>query len=496
MPFFVSQPSYIPQPRITVPVSYAHHYQGPIDLDPVLSRKKWNNPIWATFPTDFHQINPNFVTEYPAAKKGMGTLPLILGLSLLGSLEAANSQGNRLKEKYYWKQIDFTFPTPKDRADAIATGKFIPSNNLPLGLEVWNGRTFVTLPKWKPGVPATLAVIPKNSEKSPLLQPYPNWNWHNEGNCNGLTSVFRLSVDPCGRLWVLDSGVIDVLNTTTKLCPSQIVVFDLRTDKLIWRYRIPKEQIQESSLFTNIITDVRNGKCDEAFAYITDVFRYAIVVYNWKEDRSWRVSHNFFYPDPIACKYSLDDITFRWTDGVFGLALSPVDGQTGDRNLYFHPMSSFREFTVPASILRNDTADDHPEEFKVLGESRGIENRHSSASGMDRKGILFYNLVTQDAVGCWNSNKPYKRIYQGTIPQNKETLNFPNDLKIDLEKRQSVWVLSNRLHKYLYTNLDPEEINFRILTGRVDDVIRGTVCDPKYEGEPEVEDRSQCNEEL
>lgn len=66
---------------------------------------------------------------------------------------------------------------------------------------------------------------------------------------------------------------------------------------------------------------------------------------------------------------------------------------------------------------------------------------------MDRKGILFYNLVTQDAVGCWNSNKPYKRFYQGTIPQNKDTLNFPNDLKIDLEKRQSVWVLSNRLHK-------------------------------------------------
>lgn len=60
--------------------------------------------------------------------------------------------------------------------------------------KVWNGRTFVTLPKWKFGVPATLAVIPKNATSSPLLQPYPNWNWHVEGNCNGLTSVFRISV--------------------------------------------------------------------------------------------------------------------------------------------------------------------------------------------------------------------------------------------------------------------------------------------------------------
>lgn len=137
----------------------------------------------------------------------------------------------------------------------------------------------------------------------------------------------------------------------------------------------------------------------------------------------------------------------RWTDGVFGLALSPVSESTGDRYLYFHPMSSYREFSVPTSILRNDTAEEHPEEFKALGEPRGTVNRHSSASGMDRRGVLYYNLVTQDSVGCWNSKRPYRRIYQGSIGQSSDILNFPNDLKVDLEKRQNIWVLSNRLHK-------------------------------------------------
>lgn len=145
------------------------------------------------------------------------------------------------------------------------------------------------------------------------------------------------------------------------------------------------------------MTDVRNNKCDEAYAYIADVLRYGIVVYSWKEDKSWRISHNFFYPDPIACRYKLDNITFRfvifllfvfllsflflrpfqqllyeviyglsrWTDGIFGMALSPLNPETNDRLLYFHPMSSFREFSVPTSILRNASADDHPEEFKV-----------------------------------------------------------------------------------------------------------------------------------
>lgn len=82
-----------------------------------------------------------------------------------------------------------------------------------------------------------------------------------------------------------------------------------------------------------------------------------------------------------------------------------------------------------------------------MGETRGLENRHSSASGMDRRGILFYNLVTQNAVGCWNSNRPYKRSYQGLAGKSAEVLNFPNDLKVDHEKRQNLWVLSNKLHK-------------------------------------------------
>lgn len=137
----------------------------------------------------------------------------------------------------------------------------------------------------------------------------------------------------------------------------------------------------------------------------------------------------------------------RWTDGVFGLALSPINSETQDRTLFFHPMSSFREFSVPVSILRNDTADDHPEEFKVLGEPRGRENQHSSASAMDNRGVLFFNLVTQNSVGCWDSAKPYTRANLGNIGQDAEVLNFPNDLKLDYGDRQTIWVLSNKLHK-------------------------------------------------
>ncbi|PSN37933.1 Protein yellow [Blattella germanica] len=338
------------------------------------------------------------------------------------------------------------------------------------------------------GIPATLASIPRDpsligGNRSPAFQPYPSWAWHNPENCYGITSVFRMATDACGRLWVLDAGVTDVANVTKQTCPPQLLVFDLHSDELILRYKLPDGQVKQDSLFTNIIIDIRDGKCDDAYAYMSDVWRNGIVIYSLKQDRSWRIVHHLFYPDPIASKYTLHGLTWRWTDGIFGMALSPIDPESGDRTLLYHPMSSFREFAVPVSYIRNKTlADKTPEAFQPLGEPRAVKNGHSSAQAMDRRGVLFFNLVTQDSVGCWNSQQPYgyKPELLGIVTHSNESLSFPNDLKIDHELHQNVWVLSNRLHRFIYSKLDYNDYNFRILTAPTEMAVRGTICDPNY----------------
>ncbi|XP_075231424.1 protein yellow-like isoform X2 [Lycorma delicatula] len=424
----------------------------------------------------------------------MGMLfPWFVSMWLVGNIQSSltdadripinknNNYNNKLKEVFSWKEIDFVFPNDFAREEAIASKEFIPANNLPLGLEIFEDKIFVSIPRWKSGVPCTLAVVNKNdNNKSPLLRPFPRWSWHKVGNCDGLTSVFRMSVDSCGRLWVLDSGSIDLLTTVHQICPAQIVVFDARTEQLLWKYKIPKEQSLEDSLFINIAVDVRNNDCNNAFAYAADVFRYGLLVYSWRENKSWRINHPHFYPDPLVCRYDLDGIVFRWTDGIFGLALSPINSKTGDRTLYFHPLSSYREFSVSTAILRNETRTKlERDSYNLVGEPRGNQNSHATASAMDRNGILYYNLVSLNAVGCWNSNNgPHTFKSQGIIEQNKETLNFPNDIKVDMEPNQNVWVLSNKLHKYLYRSLDPYDYNFRILMSSTKDAIKNTVCQP------------------
>ncbi|XP_044253766.1 protein yellow-like [Tribolium madens] len=444
----------------------------------------------------FHQWNPpnhfpdpffgNFTTgnkHKNEEKYGQisNLLPFFLQLGLLEPPAPPTERTGHFTTWYKWKMLDFVYPSDEDRIAAIASEDFIPENNLPLGLEVYQDRIFVTTPKWKPGVPATLSVIPKTRrEVSPKLVPYPNWEYHRTDSCEGLTSVFRIHADSCGRLWVLDSGQIDVTIKPRQVCPVQIFLFDLKTDKLLLRYPLPDDFIKQDCLYSNIAIDIRDNDCLDVHAYLTDVWRYGLVVFSLKRMTSWRITDHLFYPEPLAAAYNVHGLEFEWVDGIFGMALSPYNKKVKDRVLYFHPMSSFREFFVKTSIICNETGwSDVKDAFKVMGQSRG-KFGHASASGMDRNGIMFFNMVTRDAIGCWDSRKPYKRDNIGIIARSTKTLVFPNDLKIDLEKKQSVWVLSNRLPFFLYRELNKSDYNFRIMTAYAEDAIKDTVCDPHY----------------
>ncbi|KAL0104712.1 hypothetical protein PUN28_016383 [Cardiocondyla obscurior] len=389
--------------------------------------------------------------------------------------------GPAMELVYAWSTIDFEFDGIDARDNAIFEGDYIAENNLPLGLDVWRDKVFITLPKWKPGIPATLATVPRHSKtKSPKLKPYPNWHWHQPGSCESLTSVFRVQVDECDRLWVLDSGKTELAKRSKQICPPAIFIFDLRTDTLVRKYTLPDEQIKQDSLYINIAVDIRKNDCGSAVAYLADVWRYGIVVYDFFKDSSFRIEHHFFYPDPLASRYELHGIKFQWTDGIFGMALSPVDVYN-DRTLFFHPMSSFREFAVSTSVFDDMRITSYnTEKFMPVGKPRAKDYGHSSGSAIDKNGVMYFNMVTRDSVWCWDTRKEYIPQNLGVIGTSNESLVFPNDIKVDRESNQNVWLLSNRLPMYLYGTLNSASINYRVFKANVKEAIRDTVCDPNY----------------
>lgn len=55
---------------------------------------------------------------------------------------------------------------------------------------------------------------------------------------------------------------------------------------------------------------------------------------------------------------------------------------------------------------------------------------HSTAEVMDDNGLQLFNLIDQNAVGCWNSKLPYTPANQGIIARHDEALIFPCDVKV------------------------------------------------------------------
>lgn len=57
----------------------------------------------------------------------------------------------KLQERFNWKQLDFAFPNENLKQQALASGDYIPQNALPVGVEHWQNRLFVTVPRWRDG---------------------------------------------------------------------------------------------------------------------------------------------------------------------------------------------------------------------------------------------------------------------------------------------------------------------------------------------------------
>lgn len=79
-------------------------------------------------------------------------------------LAGAVAAMDNLRVAFQWKQLDFDFPSEEARQQALANGDFIPENNLPLGMEVYKDRVFLTVPRWKTGVPASVTYFSLNGQ--------------------------------------------------------------------------------------------------------------------------------------------------------------------------------------------------------------------------------------------------------------------------------------------------------------------------------------------
>ena len=70
----------------------------------------------------------------------------VLVLTVIAIIGISNAK--KLEEKYSWKELDFAWPSEEVKQEAIKTGRYIEGHNLPLGLDVWKDKVFITVPRY------------------------------------------------------------------------------------------------------------------------------------------------------------------------------------------------------------------------------------------------------------------------------------------------------------------------------------------------------------
>jgi len=178
------------------------------------------------------------------------------------SLLYVRTKAGILETVAQWSLLEFVLPNERDF-------QYQPENIVMSGIEISWDRIFVSTPRLRAGVPATLSFFPRKVPlgSSPQLQAYPSWDWHGAGkgeiNCSTLISVYRSRLDRCDRLWAVDSGVITSIDDFMPVCPPKVVVFDLKTDQVVRHVTFPRE-VSRATFFGNKINKVATSVKDSA----------------------------------------------------------------------------------------------------------------------------------------------------------------------------------------------------------------------------------------
>lgn len=383
-----------------------------------------------------------------------------------------------------WAELEFLFPSDEIEENAMESGDYVPENVILIGVDAQYQATgppriFITTPRMSSGVPASLSTVSNVSGTyGPKLRPYPDYSWHSSqgSNCSNITSAYRMAIDSCNRLWVIDSGIInDVF-----YCNPQILIFDLSTDELQNRYVFPDDQLTNTSELITIVVNVEIH-CWNTYAYIADDLGYGLLVYSLNKNSSFRIDNKRFAPEEQYTNLTIAGVSFTLDDGLFGMAVTPEIVQRGNylRFLYFHAFATLSEYRIIINAVNNEVFwslnyDWEDLVFKKIGERPS----QSTVEVMDSKGNLYFALLEEISIVSWDGVQPYEKDNFKTLAQNDTTLQFPSGMKVirNMNYEEELWVATNRYQKIATGTLTNTEINYRILKCTIEQLQSGQGC--------------------
>lgn len=334
--------------------------------------------------------------------------------------------------------LNFTFPSAEMYAEYMSSRSY--ENALLAGVRVSpvNGDIYVSVPRWRAGVPATLARLVNAGNGMTLLQPYPSWAMNSVNVGGALQSVLGFEIDATNTLWALDQGRVAyqaALPGTIKL-----VAINLNNSHVVLSYVFPPQLASLTNSFLNdLVVDRRAG-----FVYITDTglplnastgnVLGGLLVFSIGEGVAWRVLNDTVYTnDNPSQRFDLDGVQYNARAGADGIALSS-DLQT----LYWCPLSSQALYQLPTALLQNRSL----ASTELLAAVQLTANRTFSSDGLAMSNTSLLLLTSlQDGALVAVSNASAWQPY--TVFANETAAIWPDTIGFD--HNGSVLLVTNNL---------------------------------------------------
>ncbi|XP_055680127.1 L-dopachrome tautomerase yellow-f2-like [Lutzomyia longipalpis] len=276
-------------------------------------------------------------------------------------------------------------------------------------------------------------------------------------------------------------------NTTYTIQKPAIVVVGLPKDGC-WTRNFPI--IRRSEIPNRIAAKGYNGfmaatidyqtddSCDDIFLYIPNAFHSYLVVYDYKNDDSWAFEHESFLP-VVAESHFVFKKTFEYEMqiGIFSVILGYSD-ENGDRIAYYTKIAGTAQYSVSTKVLknpRNSPKNYNRDDFKIMG-YRGPKHQALRTVIDYMHGVMFYAEVQSNQIRCWNIRKPLNPDNIGVVFESEELLFGINAV---IDSLGYLWFHTSHIPIDFITAipLNLQEINSRVFRVKVEDAIKGTVCE-------------------
>lgn len=321
---------------------------------------------------------------------------------------------------------DLAFPCDSTRNIYKTTGRYVPKNVIATRMQVFRDDAYIALPRYKHGVPFTLAKFSLKSRGcKAVLAPYPCWSLQEEGNCEAMQNVVDLAIDANDNLWVLDTGIVNTLEQPVLRCKPKVVGIDLKTGLVIKVVSLETLVTPETRLQYLVVDYSKEGT---PFAYIADGGSGAIIVVDLLLGTGFRI----VLPSAvtIGCPDGLKDVLY------IALARKPCGNV-----LYFTYLGATSLFSIKAEYLQKGQANG-----AVVDVGAKPTWHQFVLLGTDNGAAIFFRYKGESDIYIWNSDTGFKS-------ENFLLVQKGDDCRLSTEVvagyKKLMWAIESNFHDYV-----------------------------------------------